>query len=145
VPKKTTKQKGRKLADGKLETAKAKSPQASPREPDPVAETNRPKPLEVLKQNLSRIGKGSLFYMLNEIRNTTPEQWQDPETVKAMAKRFADQFKIPVSEDRLNAFVNAFQDATRPGAKSNVDDIVKKYGGSQVDEETLKEMKKFLK
>jgi ABC-type Zn uptake system ZnuABC Zn-binding protein ZnuA len=101
--------------------------------------------MDLLKERLKNVNKGSLFDMLNKVKNTTPEQWKDPENVKNMAKNFAEKFKIPVNEERLNAFMKAYKDATKGGEPSaNVDEIVKKYGKGKIDEKTLKEMKKLV-
>ncbi|MBX6396475.1 MAG: hypothetical protein IRY98_12405 [Alicyclobacillaceae bacterium] len=100
--------------------------------------------IEALRENIKRVGKDSLINMLNEVKNARPEDWQNPERVKEMARRFAQQFRIPVSEERLNAFANAFQDATRPGRPISVEELAKKYGGNQVDDATIKEMKKYI-
>jgi hypothetical protein len=92
------------------------------------------------------VNKGGLLGMLSEVQKTTPEQWQNPDVVKNMAKRFAEQLKIPVNEDRLNQFMKAYTDATKGGKPiDNVEDLVKKYGQGKVDDATVKEMKKFLK
>ncbi len=99
-----------------------------------------------LKDRLKTVNKGGLLGMLNEVHKTTPDQWQDAENVKNMAKRFADQLKIPVNEERLNQFMKAYKDATKGGKPTaNVEDLVKKYGNGKVDDATLKEMKKFIK
>lgn len=102
--------------------------------------------MDVLKERLKSVNKGSLFDMLNQVKNTTPEQWKDPNVVKNMAKNFAEQFKIPVSEERLNAFVKAYKDATKGGEPTaDVEELLQKYGKGRVDERTLKEMKKIVK
>ncbi|GIM45789.1 hypothetical protein DNHGIG_13380 [Collibacillus ludicampi] len=101
--------------------------------------------VDLLKERLKNVNKGSLFDMINKVKNTTPEQWKDPENVKNMAKSFAEKFKIPVSEERLNAFVKAYKDATKGGEPTaNVDELVKKYGKGKVDDQMLKEMKKMV-
>jgi hypothetical protein len=113
------------------------------------AKENNVSSVEILKQNLKNVNKGSLFDMLNQVKNTKPEDWKDPETVKDMAKKFAQQLKLPVSEERLNAFMNAFKDATKNsgagGPDANVESLVKKYGKNVADDSLLKEMKKFVK
>jgi hypothetical protein len=101
---------------------------------------------EQLKDRLKTVNKGGLLGMLNEVQKTTPDQWQDPNSVKNMAKKFAEQLKIPVNEERLDQFMKAYKDATKGGQPSaNVEDLVKKYGKGKVDDATVKEMKKFLK
>lgn len=99
-----------------------------------------------LKDRLKGVNKGGLLGMLGEVQKTTPDQWKDPEAVKNMAKKFADQLKIPVNEERLNQFMKAYKDATKGGTpNANVEDLVKKYGNGKVDDKTLKEMQKFIK
>ncbi|TCP57622.1 hypothetical protein EV586_10266 [Tumebacillus sp. BK434] len=99
-----------------------------------------------LKDKLKTVNKGGLLGMLNEVQKTTPDQWQNPDNVKNMAKKFAEQLKIPVNEDRLNQFMKAYKDATKGGKpNANVEDLVKKYGNGKIDDATVKEMKKFIK
>ena len=99
-----------------------------------------------LKDRLKTVNKGGLLGMLGEVHKTTPEQWKDPEAVKNMAKKFAEQLKIPVDENRLNQFMKAYNDATKGGnPNANVEDLVKKYGNGKVDDKTLKEMQKLIK
>jgi hypothetical protein len=99
-----------------------------------------------LKDRLKTVNKGGLLGMLNEVQKTTPDQWQDADSVKNMAKKFADALKIPVNEERLNTFMKAYKDATKGGKpNANVEDLVKKYGNGKVDDATVKEMQKFLK
>jgi hypothetical protein len=105
--------------------------------------------VDILKQNLKNVNKGGLFDMLNQLKNTKQDVWKDPESVKDMARRFAQQLKLPVSEERLNAFMNAYKDATKNagsnGPDANVESLVKKYGKGVADDTLLKEMKKFVK
>ncbi|ASS77070.1 hypothetical protein CIG75_01410 [Tumebacillus algifaecis] len=99
-----------------------------------------------LKDRLKTVNKGGLLGMLNEVHKTTPDQWQNPDSVKDMAKRFAEKLKIPVNEDRLNQFMKAYKDATKGGQpNASVEDLVKKYGKGKIDDATVKEMKKFIK
>ncbi|WP_157721798.1 hypothetical protein [Tumebacillus avium] len=99
-----------------------------------------------LKDKLKSVNKGGLLGMLGEVQKTTPDQWQNPESVKNMAKKFAEQLKIPVNEERLNQFMKAYKDATKGGTpNANVEDLVKKYGNGKIDDATVKEMKKFIK
>lgn len=103
-------------------------------------------PMDQLKERLKTINKGGLLGMLGEVQKTTPEQWKDPEAVKNMAKKFAEQLNIPVDENRLNEFMKAYKDATKGGKpNADVEDLVKKYGNGKIDDATVKEMKKFLK
>ncbi|ARU63802.1 hypothetical protein CBW65_05775 [Tumebacillus avium] len=99
-----------------------------------------------MKDKLKSVNKGGLLGMLGEVQKTTPDQWQNPESVKNMAKKFAEQLKIPVNEERLNQFMKAYKDATKGGTpNANVEDLVKKYGNGKIDDATVKEMKKFIK
>lgn len=112
----------------------------------PAQQQTPPSVTDQLKDKLKNVNKGGLLGMLSEVQKTTPEQWQDPDTVKNMAKKFAEQMKIPVNEERLNQFMKAYKDATKGGKpNANVEDLVKKYGKGKVDDNTVKEMKKFLK
>jgi len=99
-----------------------------------------------LKDKLKTVNKGGLLGMLNEVQKTTPDQWQDTNSVKNMARKFAESLNLPIDENRLNQFMKAYQDATKGGKpNANVDELVKKYGGGKVDDKTLNEMKKFIK
>lgn len=112
----------------------------------PNQQTPPPSVGDQLKERLKTVNKGGLLGMLNEVQKTTPDQWQDADSVKEMAKRFAQQLNIPINEDRLNQFMKAYKDATKGGKpNADVEDLVKKYGNGAVDEKTLKEMKKFIK
>jgi hypothetical protein len=118
----------------KTNTPKQASPQPAPSAGDQ------------LKERLKNVNKGSLLGMLNEVQKTTPDQWKDANTVRNMAKRFAETMKIPISEDRLDAFMKAYKDATKGGnPNANVEDLVAKYGKGKIDDATVKEMKKLLK
>ncbi|MCF8565643.1 hypothetical protein LLE49_13040 [Alicyclobacillus tolerans] len=99
-------------------------------------------PLNNLKQNLSGKRK-AIFEILDDVKKVPPEQWQDPNNVEQMAKNFANKLGLPVPEQRIKQFVNAYKDATKNGPNANVDDLVKKYGPN-VDDQTLKEIKKFV-
>ncbi|ADG07894.1 hypothetical protein [Kyrpidia tusciae] len=140
------------MAKGKKSTP-SKAPRKSPTGrgpapalgPGPTTQAAAPKSgIDILKENIQRVGKDGLINMLNDVKNARPEDWQNPERVKEMARRFAQQFHIPVSEDRLNAFAKAFQDATRTGRPVTVEELAKKYGGDRVDDATIKEMKKYI-
>ncbi|MCL6597748.1 MAG: hypothetical protein K6T81_03295 [Alicyclobacillus macrosporangiidus] len=98
--------------------------------------------LNTLKQNLSGKRK-AIFEILDEVKKVKPEQWQDPNQVEQLAKGFAQKLGIPVPEQRIKQFVAAYKDATKNGPNANVDELVKKYG-QHVDDETLKEIKKFV-
>ena len=77
------------------------------------------------------------------MKKVKPEQWQDPNQVEELAKNFATKLGLPVPEQRIKQFVNAYKDATKNGPNANVDDLVKKYG-QDVDDKTLNEIKKFV-
>lgn len=95
-----------------------------------------------LKQNLS--GKRrAIFEILDDVKKVKPDDWQDPNHVEKMAKDFADKLGLPVPEQRIKQFVNAYKDATKNGPNTSVDDIVNKYG-QNVDDKTLKEIKKYV-
>lgn len=102
--------------------------------------------LDVLKERFKNANKGGLLEALNKVKNTSPDQWKNPSTVKNMARELAQQFNLNVNEERLNQLANAFQDATKGGEpNANVEQLVKKYGAGQVDQQTVEEMKKFIK
>ncbi|WP_067926252.1 hypothetical protein [Alicyclobacillus shizuokensis] len=98
--------------------------------------------LDTLKHNLSGKRK-AIFEILEDVKKVKPEQWQDPKHVEQMAKNFADRLGLPVPEQRIKQFVNAYKDATKNGPTANVDELVHKYG-QNVDDKTLKEIKKFV-
>lgn len=99
-------------------------------------------PLNTLKQNLAGKRK-AIFEILDEVKKVKPEQWQDPNQVEQLAKGFAQKLGLPVPDQRIKQFVAAYKDATKNGPNANVDELVKKYG-HHVDNETLKEIKKFV-
>ena len=106
------------------------------------ASTQKQPPLSTLKQNLSGKRK-AIFEILDDVKKVRPEQWQDANKVEEMAKNFANKLGLPVPEQRIKQFVNAYKDATKNGPDANVDALVKKYG-KDVDDKTLKEIKKFV-
>ncbi|GMA50809.1 hypothetical protein GCM10025857_21660 [Alicyclobacillus contaminans] len=120
------------------------SPAPVQQEPVVAETTSAPsgKPLDTLKQNLS--GKRrAIFEILDDVKKVRPEQWQDPNQVEQLAKTFAGKLGLPVPEQRIKQFVNAYKDATKNGPNANVDELVKKYG-KNVDSETLNQIKKFV-
>lgn len=121
---------------------KAAAPAQSNQSPMPTAQTASGKPLDTLKQNLSGKRK-AIFQILDDVKKVPPDQWKDPNEVEKLAKNFAGKLGLPVPEDRIKQFVNAYKDATKNGPNANVDDLVKKYG-KNVDNDTLKEIKKFV-
>lgn len=98
--------------------------------------------MNTLKQNLSG-KKKAIFEILDDVKKVKPEQWQDPNQVEQLAKSFADKLGLPVPEQRIKQFVNAYKDATKNGPNASVEDLVKKYG-KNVDDSTMKEIKKFV-
>lgn len=98
--------------------------------------------LDNLKNNLSGKRK-AIFEILDDVKKVDPNQWKDANQVEAMAKNFASKLGIPVPEQRIKQFVKAYSDATKNGPTANVDDIVKKYG-KNIDDKTLKQIKKFV-
>jgi uncharacterized protein YpuA (DUF1002 family) len=107
-----------------------------------VATPAQPGGLQALKQNLTGKRK-AIFEILDDVKKVTPEQWQDPNQVEQLAKQFANKLGLPVPEQRIKQFVNAYKEATKNGPNANVDELVKKYG-QNVDEKTLQEIKKFV-
>jgi uncharacterized protein YpuA (DUF1002 family) len=108
----------------------------------PVQAPARQSGLEALKQNLSGKRK-AIFEILDDVKKVTPEQWQDPKQVEQLARQFANKLGLPVPEQRIKQFVDAYKDATKNGPNANVEELVKKYG-QNVDDKTLKEIKKFV-
>jgi uncharacterized protein YpuA (DUF1002 family) len=138
-----SKQSVKRSKKGKVRVSK---PSATPATEEPIsaepASTQNKSPLETLRQNLSGKRK-AIFEILDDVKKVRPEQWQDPNQVEQLAKQFANKLGLPVPEQRIKQFVNAYKDATKNGPNANVDELVKKYGGN-VDEQTLKEIKKFV-
>ncbi|WDM02892.1 hypothetical protein JI721_05965 [Alicyclobacillus cycloheptanicus] len=95
-----------------------------------------------MKSNLSGKRK-AIFEILDDVKKVKPDQWQDPNEVENLAKNFANKLGLPVPEQRIKQFVNAYKDATKNGPNANVDELVQKYG-QNVDEKTVKEIKKFV-
>ncbi len=113
-------------------------------QPAPVpAPVSAPRPLDNLKNNLSGKRK-AIFQILEDVKKVQPDQWKDPNQVEQLAKDFANKLGLPVPEQRIKQFVGAYQDATKQGPSANVDELVKKYGPSNIDDETMKEIKKFV-
>ncbi|WP_249226655.1 hypothetical protein [Alicyclobacillus mengziensis] len=133
----------KKVARKRLPTAAPNSPTQSQQSPMPTAQTvSGNKPMDTLKQNLSGKRK-AIFQILDDVKKVSPDQWKDPNEVEKLAKSFAGKLGLPVPEQRIKQFVNAYKDATKNGPNANVDDLVKKYG-KNVDNDTLKEIKKFV-
>ncbi|WDL99461.1 hypothetical protein JC200_11845 [Alicyclobacillus sp. ALC3] len=95
-----------------------------------------------MKSNLS--GKRrAIFEILDDVKKVKPDQWQNPNEVENLAKNFASKLGLPVPEQRIKQFVNAYKDATKNGPNANVDELVQKYG-QNIDDKTVKEIKKFV-
>ncbi len=105
--------------------------------------------LDTLKENIKRIEKGNLFDALKRVKNMKPEQWKDPNVVRELTQNIAQDIGVKVDPRRIDAFMNAYTDVTKnagdKGPTVSVEEIAKKYGGSAVDEKTIKEIKKFVK
>lgn len=124
----------------------ANTPAQNQASQQPQKQATPPSLADQLKDRLKTVNKGGLLGMLNEVQKTTPEQWQNPDSVKNMAKKFAESLKIPVSEERLDQFMKAYKDATKGGKPTaDMEGLVKKYAGDKVDDSTIKEMQKFIK
>lgn len=99
---------------------------------------------EIIKERLKNANKSGLLEVLGEVKNTSPEEWKDADKVKGLAKKLAQQFKLPVSEERLDQFMKAYKDATKGGEPKDPEQLIKKYGHG-IDEQSINEMKKFIK
>ncbi|WP_026962645.1 hypothetical protein [Alicyclobacillus herbarius] len=124
------------------ERAKAPRPVPESQPTSAAAAAGGPTALDSLKQNLSGKRK-AIFEILEDVKKVKPEEWQDPNHVEALAKNFANKLGLPVPEQRIKQFVNAYKDATKNGPTANVDELMQKYG-QNVDDKTLKEIKKFV-
>jgi hypothetical protein len=104
---------------------------------------------ETLKQNMKKIDKSSMFDALKRVKDMKPEAWKDPNEVRRLTESIAQGIGIRVDPRRIDAFMNAYQDATKnagdKGPKVSVEDIARRYGGQAVDDKTIKEIKKFVK
>ncbi|PWI58005.1 hypothetical protein BM613_05855 [Sulfoacidibacillus thermotolerans] len=105
--------------------------------------------LDTLKENIKRIDKHNLFDALKRVKDMKPEQWRDPNVVRELTQNLAQDIGVKVDPKRIDAFMNAYTDVTKnaddKGPTVSVEEIAKKYGGSHVDEKTIKEIKKFVK
>ncbi len=119
---------------------------ATPEQPAPAAASGS---LDTLKENIKRIEKGNLFDALKRVKDMKPEQWKDPNVVRELTQNIAQDIGVNVDPRRIDAFMNAYTDVTKnageKGPTVSVEEIAKKYGGSGVDEKTIKEIKKFVK
>lgn len=110
----------------------------------PVAPTGS---FETLKDNMKKMDKGSLFDALKRVKEMKPGEWKDPDSVRELTQNIAQDIGIKVDPRRIDAFMNAYKDVTKnaddKGPKVSVEDIAKKYG--DVDDKTIKEIKKFVK
>lgn len=132
----------------KVTNARAKNrvPDTSSQTPrdavQPAAAAGKQPAINNLKQNLTGKRK-AIFEILDDVKKVKPDEWQDPNHIEQMAKNFANKLGLPVPDQRIKQFVNAYKDATKNGPNASVDDLVKKYG-KNVDDKTLKEIKKFV-
>lgn len=132
----------------KVTNARAKNrvPDTSSQTPrdavQPAAAAGKQPAINNLKQNLTGKRK-AIFEILDDVKKVKPDEWQDPNNIEQMAKNFANKLGLPVPDQRIKQFVNAYKDATKNGPNASVDDLVKKYG-KNVDDKTLKEIKKFV-
>lgn len=132
----------------KMKVQKARIQNTAPQEgnglPNPQMETvaNKPSSMNTLKNNLSGKRK-AIFEILDDVKKVKPDDWKDPNQVENLAKNFASKLGLPVPEQRIKQFMSAYKDATKNGPNANVEDLVKKYG-KNVDDKTLKEIKKFV-
>ncbi|MCI0183316.1 MAG: hypothetical protein OWR52_10920 [Acidibacillus sp.] len=105
--------------------------------------------LDALKDNIKRMDKHNLFDALKRVKEMKPEQWKDPDVVRDLTQNLAQDIGVKVDPRRIDAFMNAYSDVTKnageKGPNVSVEEIAKKYGGSNVDEKTIKEIKKFVK
>jgi hypothetical protein len=82
---------------------------------------------------------------LNQVKNTKPEEWKDPNRVKDLAKRLATSMKLPINEERLDQFMKAYKDATKGGEPEDPSKILQKYGQGRIDPDSMNDFKKFIK
>ncbi len=105
--------------------------------------------LDTLKENIKRIDKHNLFDALKRVKDMKPEQWRDPEVVRDLTQNLAQDIGVKVDPRRIDAFMNAYSDVTKnageKGPSVSVEEIAKKYGGNNLDDKTIKEIKKFVK
>lgn len=103
---------------------------------------------DTLRENMKRIDKGNLFGALKRVKDMKPDSWRDPNAVRQLTENIAQEIGIKVDPRRIDAFMNAYKDVTKnagdKGPSVSVEDIAKKYAGN-VDEKTIKEIKKFVK
>jgi len=123
----------------RVQNQQAKQPTAGAATPAPHQSQSA---FDNLKNNLSGKRK-AIFQILDDVKKVKPDDWQDPNQVERMARDFAGKLGLPVPEQRIKQFVNAYKDATKNGPNASVDEIVNKYG-KNVDDKTLKEIKKFV-
>ncbi|BCJ87622.1 hypothetical protein [Effusibacillus dendaii] len=136
--------KNRKSTTSASQQAKAPAPEAA-KSAEPAAPAVPVNAMDVLKQRISQANKGGLLGVLNQVKNTKPEDWKDADKVKELAKRLATEFKLPVSEERLNQFAKAYKDATKGGQPQDPEELIKKYGQGKIDPNSINEFKKFIK
>lgn len=134
--------KRKRKASPKAKGVRQKSNNTPAATPEVETVASKSNSLDNLKNNLSGKRK-AIFEILDDVKKVGPDQWKDPNQVESLAKSFANKLGLPVPEQRIKQFVKAYSDATKNGANASVDDLVKKYG-KNVDDKTLKEIKKFV-
>lgn len=128
----------------KIRKMKKTNTQKPPQAQTQVPEVPKVNAADILKDRLKSANKGGLLGVLGQIKNTTPDQWKDADTVRDLAKKLATQFKVPINEQRLDQFSKAFKDATKGGNPQDPDQLLKKYGNN-IDPKSVDEFKKFMK
>lgn len=105
--------------------------------------------IDSLKDNLKRIDKGRMVDALKRVKEMKSDSWKDPGTVRKLTENIAQDIGIKIDPRRMDAFMNAFGDIAKnagdKGPNVSVDEIAKKYAGTNVDDKTIKEIKKFVK
>lgn len=125
---------------------KARKP-AAPAAPTSVPPVTAGGSFETLKENMKKMDKGNLFDALKRVKEMKAGEWKDPNAVRELTENIAQDIGIKVDPRRIDAFMNAYKDVTKnagdKGPNVSVEDIAKKYGN--VDDKTIKEIKKFVK
>ncbi|MCY0876863.1 MAG: hypothetical protein OWT28_11425 [Firmicutes bacterium] len=127
-------------------TMKARKPAAAA-PASPAAPVAAGGSFDTLKENMKKMDKGSLFDALKRVKEMKSGEWKDPNAVRELTQNIAQDIGIKVDPRRMDAFMNAYKDVTKnagdKGPNVSVEDIAKKY--ANVDDKTIKEIKKFVK
>ncbi len=122
---------------------------SSKTQPDTRQTTANSGSMDALKDNLKRIDKGRMVDALKRVKEMKSDSWKDPSTVRKLTENIAQDIGIKIDPRRMDAFMNAFgeiaKNAGDKGPNVSVDEIAKKYAGTNVDDKTIKEIKKFVK